>query len=358
MDFCNIPNTGYQSQYRDQYQDHYNFLIFFIVIIIIIIIIAIIWVLISGTNPQAPGLSPGLSKQTYNQKVASTQGSSSNGNVTIRNGQSYKDAISCRAGPTRYWGNIPGIDEKGCNCYAPFWGTSCTRESYSDKYTPMGNIPLNQINSGQMDMVTTNRLSFPFSGNTVSGSQTICTDLCDADSNCTGVYWIGPDPPNMGTTTAQGQCYLISGDITLDNRAKSSIDPTKDSNLYIKSNQTRKIVYPDRVFLWTGSMPTSWSDDHLWNNNTRMITMYEDTQYKLPFFPQGARNDGNLTGIYSNGKISDTNINTIINQTNNPNFYISEVGQPLAIPNDWSISSGIWVIYISLESMGCDSSEI
>lgn len=320
--------------------------LFIIVIgIIFLILLAIgIWLVIK-TPPIEKQIPSTKKSELYNALLVPTQGSSSNGVVSIRNGNSYGDALSCKSGPTRFWNKGSGTPKHICNCYPPFWGENCMRESYSDKYLAVGTPNINDILLPNMNEQTVSRLSFPFKGNNSENEeQLICTELCDQDEQCTGVLWNGPNNQEMGINNPSGSCGLLYGDVIVQNGKNIPYLINDDATLYLKNSN--KLIFEDRVFVWNGTLPLRyWLYNQIWEKNIRLLTMYANTIYKLTFIPTNFINDGMLIGVYSNSNLNISQIETIINNGSNNNYYIQLPGQPLKIPSSWKIINGIWGVY-------------
>ena len=128
---------------------------------------------------------------------------------------------SCLAGPTREWTTGQSITFNTCDCLDPFFGPECFRESYVDTYTSIGTPSQDNIIATFSDPQTVDRLSFPFTGNPGRlpddeeslVPEIICTQLCDQDRTCLGVWWTQAEPPLFGIQQSESEkpkCQLIS----------------------------------------------------------------------------------------------------------------------------------------------------
>jgi hypothetical protein len=305
------------------------------------------------------------------QPENSTAGASSDGQVFISNASNFTDQTGCFASSTRTWSN-------GCACIPPFYGPQCDLESYDQDYVAIGTPDINTIIADIGDPTSVDRLSFPinipmaddhpfFPVNTPDmTNQVLCTDLCDAKSDCQGVIWtpapgnnagIGAPPANKPT------CQLITGSVTVSPGSNIPYSSTVQSTLYMKSGSEPS--FKDRVFVYTGTravrywLDTSYSDAF---GDNRGQTMFERQLIKFNWTPTRVINTtgcqdstsscqfGNSWyGIFSNLSFDPSNdvlFRNIINQSiANSNTTISIDGQEyivvapgdriLSIPASW-----------------------
>lgn len=247
----------------------------------------------------------------------------------------FKDAISCNASDTRQWDNSYQTTGQ-CICSAPFWGTMGERESFDFHYHPIGTVDPSIATYTILDSQIANRLSFPQTNLPDWEMQSLCTELCDNNSNCIGVIW-NKDYPTGST----GLCQLLGGDITVNLGKNIPYSVNSDGNLWLKD--THFPTFTDRVFLYNGNLkPRYWLRDRDIGRGNPMITVYQNQISRMGFIPRNYLNSGNLTGVYSNREFTLPEAQDAI-LTEDPSFYIHYPNTVLEVPPTWRV---IWVTYI------------
>ncbi len=256
------------------------------------------------------------------------------------NGYDRKTKINCESDGRGSWvGN-------SCLCLAPFWGTNCQNEGYSNEYAEIG-TPIIGSGSGEdthidvIDYFMADRLSFNYVRST-NVSETICTNICDETDDCVGVEW------TQGDGIDKGACKLFSGIET------SSIIPFNNSNnvgptIYIKLSRVKShIRIPNRVVLLNDTAKLAANKFEFgfvyryWTTlrNRDMIIAKKGNVRSIGFVPTGLINQSELTGYYS---LQPFVPDDILSDTNN--FYIHYPDQLLAVPSSW-YGLTLYVMYI------------
>jgi len=265
----------------------------------------------------------------------SEPGKSSDGTFFFPNNCAiYKDQISCEASPGRFW-NTTNSNVGVCTCLVPFWGANGFRETYSDKYIAIGNPEPDDITTTIISTNIVDRLSFPFSGKSPS-SQIECTILCDGMTDCTGVIWTPPPPPDLGISERIGICTLLQGDVFVNQGQNIPFSTLVDSTLYMKGDRRPK--FTDRVFIYVDELPLRyWLQFRVTTPGMEMLTAEEEFVYSLQFFPLQVINDGLLTGVYSTVPMNIADVRTIIANGGDSEHYVHFPNQPLLLPKEWEI---------------------
>lgn len=323
------------------------------VILIGVVVVGLLGVLIwyvlraEGDDPFPPP------PDTVGNPFTSTIGASDNGVVKDKNGDFYTDAVACRKGPSRRWGYKTESAAPVCMCVAPFFGSSCDRESYSDKYTAIGDPAADAINTTVISQQSVDRMSFPLSSpdqEDSNMSHTLCTGLCDSDVTCIGVIYRQGAPPDFGIGSLEKpECELLSGNVKVipNNNIPYSID--KDSTLYLKQEQLTgagAIQFLDRVFMYKGQLPLRyWLTDRYSENEGGIRTWagYNGAQYNLDFIPSNVVNDANFTGVFANEEIPLSNLKEIIEGGTTSKYIIVPPGQSeISLPSSWTRPYVVW----------------
>lgn len=226
---------------------------------------------VTGQNKFASVITPG------GNNITSTFGQSSNGNVVNANGSDYQDQRSCIAGPTRVY----NTSTTSCSCHIPFYNPDCFLESYSNKYTALGQILPDQVILNVLSTNQTDRLSFPF-----EAGDTTCTGLCDITANCIGVRWTSQGPPTFGLTDPEttGTCELLASPIIFEPDTNLMYDLNQQANIFIKNGNEPQVK--DRVFVYSGIKPLRyWLTNNFSNNSTNLTAMRENILYNITYYP-------------------------------------------------------------------------
>jgi hypothetical protein len=269
------------------------------------------------------------------------------------NCQAFLDQVSCQASPGRFWNaNFSAVGT--CQCINPFWSLDGNREAYNIDYLAVGNPQVNgstspDITYAILGSTMTNRLSFPFAGLPAS-SQTECTVECDKMGDiCSGVIWNGPTYPLLGLTNgASGLCTFLEGSVTVVNGRNIPFDPNIDSTLYMKKSLSSSVnpLFDNIAFIYAGTLPLRYWLNQAGLDNT-ILSALVNNQYQINFYPTGVINSGNLTGIYSLGKIPVNMVQEIISGGTTSQYYINYPNTPLQLPLSWSkLPVIIWLIYV------------
>ena len=277
-----------------------------IMILFLALIILLLWASLSGTTTTRQSAKISADTPPSQLTVDDPIGASMNGDFSLADdGDAYQDAASCKSAFTTIWDQTTA--QVHCVCANPFFGFSCFRESYDENYFAVGNPSESDITVVVIDTVSVDRLSFPF----VNGSQdqSMCTQLCDVDSSCSGILWDPADPPTLGTQQSDDSiCTLLSGTVTVNAGNNIPYNIRIDSTLYLKDE--KNLIFVDRVFLYTGILParyylrTGLSTDAA----GQMMPIFEGIVVKLSFIPTTQLNTSNLTGIFADGLITDDDI--------------------------------------------------
>ncbi len=291
-----------------------------VITFIIVIVIIILWASMATTTINKRPASVMANVPTP-LTIDDPIGASSNGIYTLHDdGDSFTDSASCKMASNTQWSHLR------CTCTVPFFGSSCTRESYSNGYQAIGNPSSDDITINVIDTPVVDALSFPVDDIT-------CTGLCDDDELCTGVIF-------------QSTCTLLSGDVIVSPNIIIPYSMEIDSTLYLKGDD-RHLIFTDRVFIYTGTLParyylrTTVSSDA----GGQMFPAIENIITKLTFFPIKQLNTANLIGIYSENELTQNMINQI-----SQGMMIERViiVQPNVVDlPDFSQFKELWVAYIA-----------
>lgn len=349
-------------------------------IIIGIIIIALIVIFMFFVFIDESVEFPNIETVFIDNEINDTTGASSDGSFELANGTAYRDMSSCLAGPTREWSSGTSITFNTCDCLDPFFGPECFREAYNDKYTSIGTPSQSNIIATFSSPQTADRLSFPFAGEPgrlpddeeIPTGEIICTQLCDQDQECLGVWWIQADPPNLGIGQSEAEkpkCQLISGEVVVRPGTNIPYSPAMDSVLYMKGDVDPQ--FKDRVFVYQGAKPLRyWTVDSFSSpfGDNRSQTMFNRQLIKFDWTPQivinstGCLNSADVNcpfgqtwfGFFSNRSIDLTNNNLLrelINMASSgvitvdgQEYVVVRPGQTqLAFPASWKELWGAFV---------------
>lgn len=293
-------------------------LIYFILLIIIVLLLValITYILVVTINVNTPKLptSEQLGPSLANLVTQVSIGASSTGQYPLENGKNFLDSTSCNATSQSQWVN------SRCNCITPYFGPSCTRETYSNTYKAVGilNSLTDIVNTVEMEPLAT-QLSFTYPGTFLNpeptDDQVLCTTECDNEINCIGVIW---DYNNM--FSQQTKCYLIE---PMDNNSIVLVNPeldastltpipyipTQDSNLYIKNiYNSGNPVFTERVFMYTGTLPFRYwlITNRVSTNQIDLVLFPIGNVINMNFIPRSIINDGGLYGVFTNGTVNTT----------------------------------------------------
>ena len=292
-----LKHSGYIVESKGIFSSHSPW-IFIIGIIIAIIIILLIVALVFSIFVRENTDFPDINALIIDDEINDTTGSSSNGTVKLDNGTAYRDMPSCLAGPTREWTTGQSITFNTCDCLDPFFGPECFRESYVDTYTSIGTPSQDNIIATFSDPQTVDRLSFPFTGNPGRlpddeeslVPEIICTQLCDQDRTCLGVWWTQAEPPLFGIQQSESEkpkCQLISDQVVVKPGTNIPYSSTVDSVLYLKKNVEPE--FKDRVFVHRGQNPLRyWTADSYRSpfGDNRSQTMFDRQLIKFNWTPE------------------------------------------------------------------------
>lgn len=323
---------------------------FVILIAWIIIIGLIVWLIIIGIQSSDRPV-----QIVYNQQSqlinpnTSIIGASSNGVVNLNNGLSYTSQTACNAGPTRIWGPV-NSNTSGCRCTAPFYEDNCFLESYNENYVAVGEPNLDNVTLPVTTEYLVDRLSFPWiSGQIPAPTQTICTDLCQIDDDCTGVLWTPPTPPDMGTSSTSGVCTLLQGNIVVNDNQNISYRPLEQSTLFLKRNyHSGAPWFSNQVFMYNGHLPLRyWLNATYTSVTARMIRLTEGRLTTLTFRPRNIINDPELYGIFDQSPFSAAQAQEILQryllgQDVQPYIVLPPNQQP-NFPENWTLFSGMFI---------------
>ncbi len=274
------------------------------------------------------------------------------------NAQEFEDGPSCNLNITSRW------NADGCECIPPFYGNECQREAYADNYFEAGTIGERCVDGVEYKVlreVNADRLSFPFQGfGETSCDQTMCTQECDRDRECTGVVWNG-----------SGKCTLICGNVYLEGSDDITWNRNCDSNLYLKNDDTckrknmkgrdvgftRHLKFPDMVWVWKEALSLRYyladvsTSDGIQAATPLMINVAK----RLDFNPEGSANQGKLLGVYTTFRVNADEAQEIA--CNRKCVGRSPSGSKFLVKDVWFDKPGkkfpiipivntLWVIYI------------
>lgn len=305
-----------------------------LVIMAVVIIIALVMF----------AFGPGFSNTKYNEasfpptppapnvptRLEVTQGqgpSQTTAYSTSTDGQTIMSSLLCDQGTTTSW----IATGASCTCTSPYWSGNCLRESYKPQYIPAGVAGPEAITLDIISNQSVDRLSYP------KESGTSCTDLCDDDPNCRGVYWQAPDRPNLDP----GNCTLFRR-VKFNPGYRPNFDPNVDANLYVKEPLSA-FEFSDFVVVYRQPLPRRW-----WINPRRNVLLARQGQvYAISFYPEAAHQGGDqstLTGVYSIEQFSASQFQSLVAQGPTETVYIAKPGETLNVPVAWT-SETIYVMY-------------
>jgi len=307
-------------------------LVFIVLVIVAFLIIVVIILAFFGSQIVWTQKRKAVEDFFIKFDANSTPGSSNDGNYLFSNCTVYRDQPTCEADPLyRKWEN------GRCQCVNPFWGLTGNRETYNYKYNAIG-IPderklFRKTNGGETSIVgisesVTNRLSFPLQSiEKETMTQTMCTDLCDKDPNCTGVLVnkiidngeIMIDRNQLNEKADSYTCLLLATNINSSDYI--NFYPLQDSTLYMKkpeyytTSNLGRPSFPNNVFIYQNVQNLPY---RFWTPQDRndITILRKNINNALPFIPTGCVNDGNLTGVFSNEAVSVNTARELID--NNP----------------------------------------
>ena len=357
---------------------------------IVVLIILTVYFLVREVEKIISPVQP----NTIIDEVNNTTGSSDNGEVTFFNGDFYQDGASCRAGPTRLWENSDTSLQDTCQCAVPFFGPECSRESYNQTYTSIGTPGEDTILSNIGPSVTVDRLSFPFQNHPgrlpeeiePPNTETLCTDMCDKDTDCLGVLWNQASTPSMGIQELSSEkptCKLIKGEVIVRPGNNIPYSTFKDSSLYMKSREDPH--FKDRVFVYSGNKPLRyWLLDEYSDffGNSRSQAMFDRQLVNFMWRPTNLINTTGCTddssenclfgnpwiGIFSNDtfQINDANIlvtlrqsstNTVVTIDDQEYILIRSNDSTIQIPDNWVQVWGMFINPSQEDTSVLDNSE-
>ena len=247
-------------------------------------------------------------------------GSSSNGDVVLRNGSMFTDQASCTLASNRIWNTE-------CSCVNPFYGPECELESHTDSYNAIGNPNLDDLILNLSNEIPVDRLSFPLNTPTNNNNNNLCTSLCDNNTNCTGVIYNTAPGNNFGIgapSNAKPTCQLITGSVCVLPGNNIPYSANEQSKLYMKNSFSPN--FKDRVFVYVGEKPVRpWLEDSYSDSfgDNRGRTMFENQLIKFNWTPTNVINGTNGTngtnGITGTNGTNGTNGSTGTNRTNGTN---------------------------------------
>jgi len=202
------------------------------VIIVLIISGSILWIFYTKKER----------KESTIKRRNEKRGESKNGEYNENNGAGLVNPMVCNS-ETANW-----VDGK-CVCKIPYFGETCSEESFSDKYYNVGEV----VNT--LPVINTDSLSF---------GKSSCTKLCDTDSSCLGVIY------------ENNKCSLINSPFL-----NVRYNPERLGNVYMKKKDSKgnNIVpqFNDRAFLIRGK-----PERLFWTN---AFAVYPGKIYALDFVP-------------------------------------------------------------------------
>lgn len=233
----------------------------------------------------------------------------------------------CKSTPNTIW------TENGCDCLAPFFGPSCSKERHDKKYFAVG-IPksnYSELNASVIDTVMSDGKSFNANG--VQGS---CSDHCDKIAGCNGFIY---HPIDNGP----GVCTLLSNDVIVPGGSTILYSHDVDATLYLKSSDN--LQFEDRIFLsvyaWT-IPPRYW----LVNETQYYKQVYPNNITTLSFAPGYSKIYGSYTGIYSLHPFTNDEINILLQRRENSQCYIHRPGTDITLPPDFQYKTPLYVVYV------------
>lgn len=313
-----------------------------IIVLIIIVLIGIaIWYLLRQQTVNPPPSPPFVPVPPNNPTFSDETGASNNGVVLLNNGNAFNDAVSCNRGATRRWELTPNANPQ-CVCVAPFYGSTCSLESFSDQYYAAGNIVNDRIRLNEIRTENVDRLSFPKSS--VSTAQTTCTDLCNRDSSCVAVKYNQSNQPDFDNGAT---CTLLRN-VTVIDDTPIVYNNTMQSDLYFKKGDAP--TFEDRVFVYTGQLPVRyWATNRIVTSSGSSWALFENILYNIPFRPTSITNNRRFIGIMSNQTIDVNNARSLISDNSSNIIIIRPNESNIAIPSSWTT---IYAVFIKDSSCG------
>lgn len=319
MEANNYVSVGNMVMATDTYNNWILFGIIFVIVLVFIILL--IMFIIQMDAPQSKIYQ--MSKYTPESIIESlntTLGATDNGWYrSPDDGLNYSNATSCNAAPNSHWDDSKAV----CLCNEPWWGTSCNRVSYDNRY----------ISTGIYDSISIPVLippAIPDPG--PFNSLKDCTDACWNNNDCSGVIW------DNNICTEFNELYV----------APNRVIPYEigvDSTIYTQNRYIENLIHTDRVFLYSGTLPIRhWERTLYTSPESNQETLFSGIVYNLSFFPTAGINGGNLTGVYSLNSFTPTDYDALLAGGDTDTVYIHHMGDPLEIPPLWS-RSNIWVEY-------------
>ena len=308
-------------------KDTYNNYILFGVIFVVVLIFFLIFMMfyIQLTSPQIipkpiEKYVPLAQIESINTTFGSTDAERFQSST---DGISFLNATSCNAAPNSEW----NIELNRCDCLSPYWGPSCERISYDNRYISAGIYNPNIIQTIMPpDTVDTG----PFL------TLRECTDACLNNLTCSGVIWKSPLLPDDCTEYKQ---LIVKEGKTIEYPLSVNED------IYVQNRYIENLRDIDKVFLFSGTLPIRhWLRTLYTSPESNQITIVLAITYLLPFFPTGYINGRGAVGIYSLDPFTLAEYNALLAGGDTDRVYIHYPNLPLAIPPLWS-RSNIWVMY-------------
>lgn len=296
---------------------------FFALIIGLIFVVLIVLLAVVFPHPDGTVIEVANITITEDNNLANdTTGASVDGLVNVNNGTELQDQSTCLLKSSRNWIG-------GCQCRNPFYGSQCDLESYSSHYTNIGTPDPQNITSSLSDRIPVDRLSFPLSeiGSAFASGQDInptptevqtsimCTDLCDHDVNCQGVWWTPAPGNNFGigidinhsvepSMTGKPLCQLLNSPAVVVPGSTLPYSPEVQGTLYLKS--TTDPHFKDRVFVYMGTKPVRYwlTPVYIGSTGNQLRSMFDSQLVKFNWTPTNIINN---TGTRSGESPTDDN---------------------------------------------------
>ena len=308
-------------------RDRFQYWVLFMIIFVLILIIAlVVWMLYrqSDTNVfvgQPLNTVPYANLETINTlQGAVPVGAAFHG---PNDGSLFGDATVCNANVTSTW----NVSLSTCNCIEPYWGSTCNRNSYDNKYIGAGNYDPSFM------VITPPNILPPIMNKLLE-----CTALCDTTTNCNGVVW-----ESTSSLPINGICTMFE-ELTTAQFRTIPYPLGVDSTIYVNQTKESSLVYLNRVFLYSGALPLRyWLKDLVVSMFSNLLTVSTNIVYLLPFFPTGSVNQTFLVGVYSLIPFTINDYDTLLLGGDTPTTYIDQGGQ-LQLPLGWQYQD-IWVMY-------------
>jgi len=219
--------------------------------------------------------------------LSSTRGESSNIYYNQNNGIGLSDPTICDSFESSYY-------DKNCICKTPFFGPTCSEERINPNYYDIGKSTFTDT------PVLVNRLSYKYNYNNsiFTMPQTVCTDLCDADSTCLGVkYSLGPA---LGVKNKDSNCFLIK-DLDYQTLGSPIYNPDTQGNTFLKKNKFP--FFKDTGLAYVDSLPKRYwietdSNSRL-GKDPKLVKLLKNNVFS---FPNYVKSDVPGTFSFSNSK--------------------------------------------------------